>query len=43
LHAAGTTIVMVTHSPAYADYGTRTIHLLDGRVVTENILRAHRA
>ncbi len=43
LHAAGTTIVMVTHSPAYADYGTRTIHLLDGKVVTENILRGHRA
>ncbi len=43
LHEAGTTIVMVTHSPAYADYGTRTIHLLDGKVVTENILRAHRA
>ncbi len=41
LHNAGTTIVMVTHSPAYAEYGTRTIHLLDGKVVTENILRAH--
>jgi putative ABC transport system ATP-binding protein len=43
LHSAGTTIVMVTHSPAYADYGTRTIHLLDGKVVTENILRSHHA
>jgi putative ABC transport system ATP-binding protein len=42
LHSAGATIVMVTHSPAYADYGTRTVHLLDGRVVTENILRAQR-
>ncbi len=41
LHHTGTTIVMVTHSPAYAEYGTRTIHLLDGKVVTENILRAH--
>ncbi|MBK7142225.1 MAG: ABC transporter ATP-binding protein [bacterium] len=40
LHASGTTVVMVTHSPAYADYGTRTIHLLDGKVVTENILKA---
>jgi putative ABC transport system ATP-binding protein len=40
LHAADTTIVMVTHSPAYADYGTRTVHLLDGKIVTENILRA---
>lgn len=41
LHNGGTTIVMVTHSPVYAEYGTRTIHLLDGKVVTENILRAH--
>ncbi len=41
LHTNGTTIVMVTHSPVYAEYGTRTIHLLDGKVVTENILRAH--
>lgn len=41
LHNGGTTIVMVTHSPAYSEYGTRTIHLLDGKVVTENILRAH--
>lgn len=41
LHNAGTTIVMVTHSPSYAEYGTRTIHLLDGKVVTENILRTH--
>jgi len=37
LHEEGTTIVMVTHSPAYADYGQRTIHLFDGHIVTENI------
>jgi putative ABC transport system ATP-binding protein len=37
LHEAGTTIVMVTHSPAYAEYGQRTIHLFDGHIVTENI------
>jgi putative ABC transport system ATP-binding protein len=43
LHTAGTTIVMVTHSAEYARYGTRTIHLLDGSVVTENILRAHQS
>jgi putative ABC transport system ATP-binding protein len=34
LHAAGTTIVMVTHSSTYAEYGDRVIHLLDGRVVS---------
>jgi len=37
LNENGTTIVMVTHSPAYADYSRRVIHLLDGEVVTENI------
>lgn len=37
LHEAGTTIVMVTHSPAYAEYGHRTIHLFDGHIVSENI------
>ena len=43
LNEAGTTIVMVTHSPAYAEYGNRVIHLFDGRVVTENIARAGKA
>ena len=37
LNDNGTTIIMVTHSPAYAEYGHRTIHLFDGQVVTENI------
>lgn len=35
LNEEGTTIVMVTHSPTYAEYGTRTIHLFDGSVVTD--------
>jgi putative ABC transport system ATP-binding protein len=37
LNENGTTIVMVTHSPAYADYAHRVIHLFDGHVVTENL------
>jgi len=37
LNEAGTTIIMVTHSPTYAEYGNRTVHLFDGHVVTENI------
>ncbi len=37
LNKAGTTIVMVTHSVHYAEYCHRTVHLLDGRVVTENV------
>ena len=38
LNAAGTTIVMVTHSPADAEYSHRTVHLFDGHVVTENFM-----
>ena len=37
LNEAGTTIIMVTHSSAQAEYAHRTIHLFDGHVVTENI------
>ncbi len=37
LNKAGTTIVMVTHSPTDANYSHRIIHLFDGQVVTENI------
>ncbi|MBU1100192.1 MAG: ABC transporter ATP-binding protein [Bacteroidetes bacterium] len=37
LNAQGTTVVMVTHSPTYAEYGNRIIHLFDGHVVTENL------
>jgi len=35
LNQAGTTIVMVTHSPAHAEYAQRHISLLDGKVVPE--------
>jgi len=37
LHEEGTTIIMVTHSPAYADFAQRIVHLFDGHIVTENI------
>lgn len=37
LNESGTAIVMVTHSPAYAEYSHRIVHLFDGHVVTENI------
>ncbi len=40
LNQEGTTIVMVTHSPAHADYARRTINLFDGHVVTENVRAA---
>jgi putative ABC transport system ATP-binding protein len=37
---AGTTVLMVTHSLAYAGFAQRTIKLLDGRVVSETSLAA---
>jgi len=37
LNEGGTTIIMVTHSPAYAEYGNRIVHLFDGHIVTENM------
>lgn len=37
LNDEGTTIVMVTHSPMYAEYSHRIIHLFDGHVVSENV------
>ena len=39
LNEAGTTIIMVTHSPADAEYSHRVIHLFDGNVVSENFMR----
>lgn len=40
LNVDGTTIVMVTHSPAHADYARRTVNLLDGHVVTDRLRAA---
>ena len=40
INAAGTTIVMVTHSIAHAQHAKRIIRLLDGRVVSETQLAA---
>ncbi|UYY77537.1 ABC transporter ATP-binding protein [Sphingomonas sp. R1] len=34
LNADGATIVMVTHSPAHADIAKRTVHMLDGRILS---------
>lgn len=40
LNNDGTTIVMVTHSPAHAERAHRIVQLFDGSVVTENIKRS---
>jgi ABC-type lipoprotein export system ATPase subunit len=39
LNEEGTTIVQVTHSEKTAGYGNRIIHLLDGRVKGEEIIK----
>jgi putative ABC transport system ATP-binding protein len=40
LNDEGATIVMVTHSPAHADYAKRTINLFDGHVITQSVRSA---
>jgi putative ABC transport system ATP-binding protein len=35
LHRSGSTICMVTHDPRFTRYAERTVHLFDGRVVSE--------
>ena len=37
LNNDGTSIIMVTHSPSYAESANRVMHLFDGHIVTENI------
>ena len=41
LNAEGTTILMVTHSQYCAEFGNRIIRMLDGKVVTENVVRQY--
>ena len=38
LNTDGTTIVMVTHDPNHADHASRVINMLDGRILSENIV-----
>lgn len=40
INAEGTTVVMVTHSPAHAAQASRILHLLDGRVVVDALRAA---
>jgi len=41
IHAAGTTIVMVTHDVQLANRADRKIELLDGRVQTEEVVKSN--
>jgi putative ABC transport system ATP-binding protein len=35
LNQEGSTIVMVTHSPSHADFASRVVNMLDGRILQE--------
>ncbi len=38
LNGEGTTVIMVTHSQQHAEYAQRIINMLDGRVLSENVI-----
>jgi len=38
LNGDGTTIIMVTHDQSHADHASRVVNMLDGRVLSENIV-----
>ena len=40
INAAGTTVIMVTHSLVHAAQAGRTVKLLDGQIVSETLLAA---
>jgi putative ABC transport system ATP-binding protein len=39
LHQAGKTVIVVTHDPRMQQFASNTIHLLDGKIVTEEAYR----
>lgn len=41
LNKEGTTIIMVTHSQYCAEFGNRIIQMLDGKVVTEDLVKQY--
>ncbi len=43
LNSDGTTIVMVTHDPSHADHASRVVNMLDGRVLSENVIGLNQA
>lgn len=43
LNGEGTTIIMVTHDQSHADHAGRVINMLDGRVLSENVVGMQKA
>ena len=42
LHQGGRTVLVVTHDQRMTNFATRTVHLLDGRIEEDRILRLER-
>ena len=38
LNGDGTTIIMVTHDPSHAEHASRVVNMLDGRILSENVV-----
>jgi ABC-type lipoprotein export system ATPase subunit len=36
LHSQGRTVLVVTHDPRMTNFATHTVHMLDGRIVTDS-------
>jgi len=43
LNNDGTTVVMVTHDQSHADHASRVVNMLDGRVLSENVVGLQQA
>ncbi|MEM7501618.1 MAG: ABC transporter ATP-binding protein [Pseudomonadota bacterium] len=43
LNTDGTTIIMVTHDQSHADHASRIVNMLDGRILSENIVSLQHA
>jgi putative ABC transport system ATP-binding protein len=43
LNKDGTTVVMVTHDQSHADHASRVVNMLDGRVLSENVVGLQQA
>jgi putative ABC transport system ATP-binding protein len=43
LNTEGTTIIMVTHDPGHAEHASRVVHMLDGKVLSENVVGIHQS
>ena len=42
LNGDGTTIIMVTHDQGHADHASRVVNMLDGRILSENVVGMNR-